>query len=394
MHDDDLGNRLRASTKAPTGKQPDVAWVLQRGRRLRRNRLLVATGTGLLISILVTTVVLSMPSSENPSPIGPQPGPTSTPEIDRQGNVVGGMSEQFRAEIFAHRAVARNGLMGPYLPRSYNWTEEEPSQTQDGWKVGFAVSDCVPKGGAFTCKGLSGEDPQTGNALANAFLTVEVSNDEWEVVQVEGNVRPEERERLLGYSLKDREEAPHWEFSAVGVWNSEYAEAMPLWVGPFPTDAPGSACRTTYFDENGTQVGVSRFYQAPPQRYHERGGWIHGGLGDPPEEDFVSADVRCEQHRAGEWEPEGSPSIVGEPGDVHGVAQKLQWHGEERITAAASCRANLVDEEGQVVWEGKTLVRALSGPEMDDYPYETVAAMTTGGPVDAQAVGAFECETL
>ena len=394
MHDGDLGDRLRESTRGRTDIQPDVTWVLQRGRRLRRKRLLVAVGTGILISILATTFVLSMPNSETPSPVGPQPEPTSTVKINRQEEIDEAVTQQFRAEIFAHRAVARNGLMGPYLPRSYNWAEDKTIQTQDGWRVAFAVSDCVPKGGAFTCKGLSGDDPKTGNALVNSFLTVALSNGLWEVVHVEGNVLPGERELLVGFSLQDREEAPHWDFSAVGVWESDYAEAMPIWVGPFPTDAPGSMCRTRYLDEQGTEVGVSRFYQEPPQRYHERGGWIRGGLGEPPKEHFVSAKVACEQHRVGGWVPKGSPSLVGEPGDVHGVGQKLQWQGEKDFTAAASCRASLVDDEGRVVWEGKTLVHALSEPEMDDYPYETVAVITTGGPIDAQSVGTFECETL
>jgi hypothetical protein len=207
------------------------------------------------------------------------------PSSSRNEALVEGMSEQEQAEVFAFRALAATGLMNPFGKRSYNFTYEDyTTRTDKGWRIGFAASDCQPRevdaGYSFTCTGLSGEHPETGNALADTFLTVRLKNKEWAVVGVEGNMLDHERNRVIGYKVAQREEPSHWEFPAVGSWpigRGVSFAAMALWVGPYPTSAPGSVCELRASDTPLEDLGGSRrFYQEPPNREFERAGWIRG----------------------------------------------------------------------------------------------------------------------
>ena len=116
--------------------------------------------------------------------------------------IVEEMTEQERAEVFAFRALADTGLMNPFGKRSYNFTSaDDTTQADDGWRIGFAASDCEPRGGTFTCRGLSGEDPELGNALTDTFVTVALGDGRGRVVGVEGNMLDDEQERVIGYTL-------------------------------------------------------------------------------------------------------------------------------------------------------------------------------------------------
>ncbi|MDQ3660664.1 MAG: hypothetical protein M3454_06315 [Actinomycetota bacterium] len=81
---------------------------------------------------------------------------------------------------------------------------------------------------------------------------------------------------------------------------------------------------------------------------------------------------------------------------VSGITAELVWRGKEGFTAAALCRATLVDETGDEVWEGSGKVLPLWRPnELKNYPYRTELRVTArGGPVDAQGLGDFSCRTL
>jgi hypothetical protein len=226
------------------------------------------------------------------------------PSSSRNGALVERMSEQEQAEVFAFRALAATGLMNPFGERSYNFTyEDDTTRTDAGWRIGFVASDCKPRmagaGYSFTCTGLSGDHPETGNALADTFMIVGLGNQQWTVVGVEGNMLERERDRVIGYRSAQREEPSHWEFPAVGSWPTDqevYSEAMALWVGPYPTSAPGSVCGLQA--ENAPSDVLrdsSRFYQEPPNRPFERAGWIRG-IDGPRVGENAKIRVYCQQY--------------------------------------------------------------------------------------------------
>lgn len=240
------------------------------------------------------------PSGNLPDPVPSQPEETATPTPE-EPEIEEGMTEQEEAEVFAFRAVARTGLMDPFGGRSYYFTfVDRATETNEGWRVGFAANDCSPRDQTFTCRGLSGEDPDSGNALIDTYVTVRSTDAQWQVVNVEGNMLEDERGLLVGYTLPRREERPHWEFPSVGIWRDDdlgMVTLVPLWVGPYPTSAPGSTCEVELFDADGDAVGEPWvFDQEAPSRPFDRGGWHLGrGLDDSPE--ATRATVHCRRLR-------------------------------------------------------------------------------------------------
>jgi len=398
MHDDKLRRELRRSVDENGMHRSDVGWVLERGQELRRRRSLVIGAVGVAFAVLagIAVTALSRPDGDRL----PLQGDRDATKDALRGEVVEDVSERFRAEIFAFRALAATDLMGPFLKRSYNWTyEDDTSETAEGWKVGFAASDCLPRGGVFTCRGLSGEDPKLGNALTDTYVVVVLVDGQWEVLDVEGNMLDSDRTRIVGFSLPDRHEPSHWDFAAVDVWKDQHEtfSMIPIWVGPYPTTAPGSLCQTTFVDENGKRVGTpTTFYQEPPSRPFERGGWHRGG-GIVPDEPFVDAEVRCRQYRGQGWEITDGPRLVGPVGEVSGVSAELIWRGGKGFTSAFVCRTTLLDADGKVVFKGSGRLEPLWRPsELRDYPYEATIIVPTRGrsSVDAHSVGDFGCEDL
>ena len=405
---DELTSKLEtALDKEHAPGSPDLGWVLARGHRLRVRRLALLAVSAVVIIAVISTAIIVLPTdggtpnfvAGDPSA---QPRESISQQAPREGEVVEEMTEQQRAEVFAFRALAKTGLMDPFGKRSFNWTYEDDTvhTPQGSWRIGFAASDCEPRGGLFTCRGLSGEDPETGNALADTFVVVELSEGAWGVIGVEGNILGAERDRVVGYQLPDRVEPSHWEVPAVsprkGPDEGLSVTMLPLWVGPYPTNAPGSVCTLELSDGEGKALGGGAvFYYEPPQREFERAGWVHTrGAGSEQRAENVQVD--CRQYTGPGWEVESSPEILGGPGMVSGVIAELVWRGGEGFTAAAVCRATLVDEAGQVVWEGSSKVLPLWRPnELRDYPYRTDVHVTArGGPVDAQGLGDFSCRSL
>ncbi|HZJ52121.1 MAG TPA: hypothetical protein VFF07_15070, partial [Actinomycetota bacterium] len=230
---------------------PDLAWVLTRGHRLRLRRLALLAVSAVMVVAVINTAIVVLPSDDgarnfvarDPAP----PHESIFPQAPREGELVEEIPEQQRAEVFAFRALADTGLMDPFGERSFNWTyEDDTAQTPQGsWRIGFAASDCEPGSNSIGCHGLSGEDPETGNALADTFVVVELNVGTWHVVGAEGNILEEERDRVVGYQLPDRVEPSHWEAPAASFWSVAdglQVTLLPLWVGPYPTKAPGSVC--------------------------------------------------------------------------------------------------------------------------------------------------------
>lgn len=333
------------------------------------------------------------------------PAAPATPYRLPSGELVEPMREQEEAEVFAFRAVAATGLMDPHGARSFGFTyRDDTTRTGSGWRVGFATMDCAPRksdeGLEFTCTGLSGEDPNTGNAVTDAYVTVALDGGTWEVTGLDGNVLDAERERLVGYSLPQQAEPSHWEFPAVGAWHGKddivtgFA-SVALWVGPYPTTARGSVCDARALAADGADLGsLARWYEEAPDRSFERAGWvISRGVADPPQ-GMVSAAVTCVQYTGDGWEVVGAPELVRQGGDVVGVRIPLEWQGEEGITTPAACEVEVLSQSGSVVWQGRG--RAEAFEPKDDYPYHTQVFVP--GPLEnppgADHVGSFSCRSL
>lgn len=397
---DDFVVQLERELEAETSRRrPDLDSVLRRGRRIRARRRTVFAFSLVAAGAVVVAALAFLPVGNiRDDSIDVPPVPPAGIEQDSTGQVIEALSEQEEAEIFAFRAMAATELMNPYGKRSYNFTyREDTTKASGGWRVGFSAADCEPRtidgSLTFTCRGLSGED-ELGNSATDTFVIVRVRDDRLEVAGVEGNMLPDEKERLVGYSLSRVVEPSHWEFPSVGLWPaSDTIEMFALWVGPYPTKAPGSICELTVRSADGQIVERRQLmYQEPPSRPFDSGGWIHGtgvsGDGNP-----VSGTVECTQYTGRGWKVESEPEMIETDEGVVGVSATLVWGGPEGVTTPARCSGSLVDAEGEVVWEGSGSVSALWRPgELKNYPYRTDTLITTGGePVDASAVGDFNC---
>lgn len=252
---DELTSRLKAALdREQAPGSPDLGWVLARGHRLRVRRLISVAMSAVVISATITTVIAVLPSADDArslvagDPSAP-PHESISPQAPSEGEVVEEIPEQQRAEVFAFRALADTGLMDPFGKRSYFFTDSDgTTQTSNGWRVGFAAGDFAHRGNSFGCHGLSGEDPDTGNTLADTFAVVELNQGAWRVIDVEGNILDEERDRVVGYQLPDHFEPSHWEVPAVSLLSPDEGLSvtmLPLWVGPYPTNARAASARSS-----------------------------------------------------------------------------------------------------------------------------------------------------
>ncbi|MGH2808251.1 MAG: hypothetical protein ACRDKT_13360 [Actinomycetota bacterium] len=394
MHDD-IARHLKDSIH-PTNDAIDLAWVVSRGRSLRlRRRLAFATAAVVLVSVLGVGSAAILPLERDGSiDVAPPPRPGPDPQPRRA--IVESIDDETQAEIFAFRALAETGVMQPYGEHTYTFTYRDDAIHEDGvWRVGFAAADCAPRGSSQTCRGLSGDDPR-GNPGTDVYAVVAREDKTWTVVGLEGNVLPEHRDAVVGYSLRQHREASHWEFPAVGIapgLDGTHVAMWALWVGPFPTEAPGSACELRTYDSDGSLVEKRRLiYQEPPNRAFEVGAWVSGT--DAGDVDAVSGNVTCKQYVGSGWRVISEPELVIESdGRVVGATAELRWGGPTGFTTAAVCRAEFVDADGDVVYEGRGRIEPLWRPgDLRNHPYvETVFITTRGRRINAERVERLRC---
>ena len=391
---DDLTPRLENALSAEGQPRPgDLSSVMARGRKLRRVRF--ASGA-LSAAIVLGAGGLGIYQLSSPSD---PPGPSVANEAEQTSEgLVEPIPESRRSEIFAFRAVAAMDLMGPYHARSYNFIDEhDTTAIGDGaWSVAFAASDCAPRDNLYTCRPLSGEDP-SGNASADTFVEVMLADGEWVVSGVSGNMLETERARLIGYSLPDRAEPSHWEFPAADFLPEAGTSLIPIWVGPYPTEARGSFCTVRLLAASGETIGKEgSFYQEPPDREFERAGWMRGGGGEEVKgggERVADVAVDCHQYSGRGWDVVGEPDLVQGREGVVAIIIDLVWQGERGFTTPATCMAKLVDADGQPVWDGKRRLEPLRRDgELKDYPYRaSITLFVQGDAVDAETVGGLTC---
>ena len=368
----------------------------------RPRRRLPAALVALVVAAGGTTLAIN--AMTPPRRPGASPTPTDSPTTAREDGIIEEMTEQQQAEVFAFRAIAASGLMDPFGQRSYLFTSrEDTTRNEDGWRIGFAASDCQPRVSegvsVFTCRGLSGEDPELGNALTDTFVTVNLVGGKWRVVEVGGNMIADDRDRLLGYELPERQEPSHWEFPAVGMWQTAEGVSVAmvtLWVGPYPTAALGSVCDIHALDSVGEEVERSGpFYEPAPSRPFERAGGVRtsGNF----QSDLAQVSVACRQYTGQGWEVASEPEmVIDADGGIRGAAAELLWRGEEGFTTASVCRATLVDSAGDVIAEGTSEVFPLWRPnELENYPYRADVVIRFGPePVNEGEIGEFTCTSV
>lgn len=398
---DELTDRLEGALQAESGqRQPDLAWVMQRGTRVRRLRLaLMSTGVVTVVALAAVVGTAVLQGNDERIPL-PAPAASTTPDVQepQPGEVVEDIPEVFQAQFFAMRALDAVGLM-TLNGRGFLIDDQgEVVETQDGWRVPFSATECDPS----TCRPLSDErDPESGNPLSDTFVVVALEDGRWEVVGTEGNMSQEDHEALLGFSLPQMREPSHWEAHGVvttGPDEGFSVQMLPVWVGPIPTAAPGSVCSVQPLDAEGHEVGsASLFFQEAPRDELDRAGSVHGrGISAP--KSAVDARVDCRQYVGRGWELASEPEKTIEGRDIVGLSAELIWRGEEGFTTAAVCHGTLLDEDQEVVFEGSGRVEPLwRESELKQYPYEVTASISFGGKrfsgVEDHQVGEFDCES-
>lgn len=399
MHDD-LGAELEAAVNAErVQREPDLAWVVQRGGRVRRLRMTLMSA-GVVAAIAVGVVAADALQGNGRVPL-PAPAASSTPDVQtpRSGEVVEDIPEAFQAQVFAIRALDAVGLM-TLDGRGFLINEQEDVvETEDGWRVPFSATECGPS----TCRPLSGEtDPESGNALSDTFVTVVLEDGRWEVVGTEGNMSRADHEALLGYSLPHVREPSHWEAHGVSTRGPDEGfsvQMLPVWVGPFPTTAPGSVCSAQPLDGSGEAVGEpTLFFQEAPANAYDRAGGVHSRpvLTAPGSTEDVA--VECRQYTGRGWELASEVEKTTEGRDIVGLSAELVWRGDEGFTTSAVCHTTLLDEDQEVAFEGTGRVESLWRPgELKDYPYRATVYVDFGGKrffgVENYYVDRFDCQS-
>lgn len=394
---EELTAELEAALGAESAdREPDLAWVLKRGARVRRVRRALMSA-GALVVFAAGAVSVNALQVEKDAGAPPMAGARSTPDVQEPlaREVVEDIPESFQAEIFAIRALDAVGLMTLDGRGFLLNPEEDPVDTPDGWRVAFSATECDPS----TCRPLSGErDPESGNAVSDTFLYVALEDGRWEVLGTEGNMTREDHEALLGFSLPHVREPSHWEAHGVvagGLDEGFSVQMLPVWVGPVPTTAPGSVCSIQPLDSEGDPVGsAAPFFQEAPKHKLERAGAVHGrGLSAP--KSAVDARVACRQHTGPGWEVSEVDKTT-EGRDIVGLSAELVWRGEQGFTTAAVCHGTLLDEDQELAFEGSGRVEPLWRPsELKDYPYRATVYLDFGGKrffgVENYYVDEFEC---
>ena len=403
---DDVTDELQSQLEAEeSGPRPDVEWVVGRGRRLRTIRRAVAAASFFGIGVLAVGIALFATGESTTQPTDNE-RPAQEPPVlaDLPGEeVIEEISEQHRAEVFAFRALDTTGLMDPLGARTFSFAgDKHTARAGRAWRIAFVASDCAPRESSQTCRPISGEEDKAGFGVPDTYVEVAVENGSWVVTDVEGAMFPDERERLVGYTLPDRDEPSHWEFAAgvapnIGPEGWDLTNTSALWVGPFPTSARGSVCQTTYLDEHGYAVGEAwLFYAEPPREADDVSGWGRG-TDAPVPADVRDVEVDCRQYAGPGWEITGEPQMRrSDYSKTILVVATLTWRGPEGFTSAARCETTLVDNDGEVVWEGSGRVEPLWRPgELSNYPYDTKVYVHAGGSAsEAEAIGDFDCQSL
>lgn len=310
---DDLGRRLEDGVRRrQLLKEPDLAAVVTRGRRVRLYR-----GAGLtawaVILLVVSGLVLASVTRDGSGGI---PVVAATEVADGSAPVVEDIPQKDQAEIFAFRAVAGAGLMDPLGDRTFLFSRSDYTRPKsDGWEVGFVLHDCSQQTAGDDeqgCTWTSGED-NNGMPFPDTFVDVALEDGTWLVRDVRGGtMSADEFAALEQHQLEQQPEPSHWEYPAVAIrreGEQPQVVALPLWVGPIPSEAPSSECVTTALGDDDEVIFESTFTEGAPGAGYLRAAAVRGQEFDDPDGRAVRAEVVCTQSG------DASVSLTPEPSE-------------------------------------------------------------------------------
>lgn len=370
----DLETRLRRdlSDLSQESPRPPEEVAILRKASVRKGAVAGAGVTGVIAAVVGGLVIFSMITPELPEP---------TERTDRVVRDYAPPAQ--RAEVFAIRALADAGLFDP-RGDYYSFSEDIEQAGAEAWKIGFGASRCgwfTNKKGARvkTCKALSGDDRQ-GNARTDSWMTVALSDDTWKVTRLEGNFPSDARETLR-FTLRDRNEVPHWEFPTV-AFNARTShtnfEAANLWVGPIPYSGPGSYFRVMGRDQDGNVIyeGDPTYFEAPDEHWQRAGGIFGSGFNRRA----AHVSVECAPFKGRGWQPTSIDlEVIGD--EAVKVIAPLRFYGDIALNAEAECDALLLDTDGAVLGTGFQQIRGIRAE--DEPVYNLSFRIETDRPQDA-----------
>jgi hypothetical protein len=396
MSNDRFGSLLKEQVEADLDAggrpQPDLSGVTVRAQRRRwRRRLAVgAVCVGLLAG---SWAIVSLLPTDDSRP-GPDLAPADKlppPEPIRVEPDPG--TEQDQAAVFAVRAIANTGLLDP-LGDYYHYREIE--KKGKSWVVGFGASTCLPT----TCKPKSGEEDELGFAPVDAWLHVTKDGETWSVVDASGNFSPGDTRILISFTYNQRQEVPHVEYPTVRVDEPIGSDddggldirAAGLWVGPIPSDVPGSVCTLRGFDAGGKTVyeGVPMWEDAAREE-SMRSGWLFG-TGIPGDAGAETAAIDCVPFEGRGWYTETEPQVEAHGSRVD-VKASLVWCDVGMTNADSSCTATVYDADGRALGEDRQPISGFWPPSRAEDPpfHETVFFHMNVPNAQAAATATVEC---
>lgn len=412
MPDDDLKRRLEDALQQQRASKPsNLEWVVNRGKGLKRMRWAAGTATfmcvtaAIILGLTLGDVEVRRPSNEDVGEASPPPQEDRLEQhpdsfrVPRSEADMG--TEQDQAEVFAIRALRTVGLYEP-ADRIYFVQKVEP--LPKGWSVSLAGSTCNIR----TCRGLSGND-QLGNSVIDSSVTVLLDDGNWSVTQAQGNFTQDDIASLEGVTLRQVPEAPHWEVPAVKFETEHFEEteryeetdqqdqigvefgAFGLWVGPLPSDAPGTLCQPVAFSASGAVTGTGEvIYRSPPRREFERSGGVYGtAFGASAPVDEVRMD--CEIYDGPGWVASEPDMRKAQEGSAVVVRARVKWADEPFSFVEGVCLAEVANESGQILGTGEDRLQHTWPPKEVRQPQDVTIRIDMDNPDEAKSVSHFSC---
>jgi hypothetical protein len=357
MNDDDLSIQLKEAVRAEPAAAPpnqDILGAKKKGKRLLWRKWASAALAVLVLAGGGWAVGNELTSERTTAPVGPEDRGESVqadpPEIDEPTE---------RAVVHAIRALVQADLFDPQGDR-YSYRRGEA--TEEGWTVTFNRLLCGRFGDVETCRPVHESGPDS--PIAKARLEIVEQDGSLVVEGASGSFDEGKREEVVGFSLPITDEPPHWEWS-VGVgdrWDDEKGsviKAAEYWVGPIPTEMPGSRCVLTGYDSDGQImfVDVPYWHEAPR---HGEAGRSSGLFGREINQSPDSATYECEPFDGVGWQPIGDPRLIRDRRSLW-LKTRMVWRDEGMVWGKSFCSATVFDASGRRIFRAGSPIDRFGG---------------------------------
>lgn len=324
--------RIMKDAAAPPSRELDMRAARERGNQVRR-RTRAFGGALTAAAIFITAAGANHFMSQEKA------APDSLPNEVAPAASLTPLDQQ--AEVFALRALAHTGLLDA---NGELYDIRGPAEASgEGWTIPFQRLFCSVIDGADSCRPAEGGESRE---RADAFVSVVLIDGEWQVTATEGNFDADDALRLRDVSLPQTDEAPQWDLPAPTVDSRRefgIVEVVSIWTGPLDYDGPGTICRLTTWDDDGTPKEDLPTYQPPPASNLDRTsgfmieGW-HAGA--------VDAEYDCHPFEGAGWQPDEDVKFEKLDGAVHSGV-KMRWQGQQVINGESKCVAQAMDADGR-----------------------------------------------